>query len=79
MSEITAKKAGDMGADDARTLLYWRDDAHEAYVYGLTMQQLLDLYHASAAYVTLEGWLEEERKAPAAYKRIAGRALSECD
>lgn len=76
--EIKAKKADEMGADDARTLLYWRDNTHEAIVYGLTMQQLLDLYHASAAYVSLEGWLDEDRKAPAAYKRIARRSLADC-
>lgn len=74
MSEITVKQAGDMKDDDARTLLNWRDWTDEGLVGELTMQQLLDLYHASAKYVSLEAWLEEERGASAKYKRIVNRA-----
>lgn len=78
MTEITVKKAGEMSADDARCLLNWRDWTHEAIVYGLTLQQLLDLYHASHAYVTCEDWLDEDSKAPGKYAKITGRKLSEC-
>ncbi len=78
MTEITTKTAGEMSDHDARILLNWRDHTHEAIVYGVTLQQLLDLYHASAAYVSLEGWLEEDRTAPRRYAKIAGRKLEEC-
>ena len=78
MNEIKTTKAGDMGPDDARCLLYWRDNTHEALVYGLTLQQLLDLYHASGEYVSLEGWLDEAKGAAKAYAKIAGRKLEEC-
>jgi hypothetical protein len=73
MAEIKATKAGEMSDHDARCLLNWRDWTHEELVYGLNLQQLLDLYHASAEYVSLEGWLEEDRKAPAKYRKIAGK------
>lgn len=73
MAEITVTNAGDMLPEDARCLLYWRDDTTEDFVYGLTMQQLLDLYHASSEYISLEDWLEEEAKAGVKYRKIAGK------
>lgn len=60
MSEITEKNAANLSADDAETLLHWRNWITESFVYGLSMQGLLDLYHASSEYATLESWLCHE-------------------
>lgn len=77
MAEITVRDARDMDDSDARCILFWRDNTHESLVYGLTMQQLLSLYHASAKYVDLEGWLDEEKSAPKQYAQITGRKLED--
>lgn len=78
MTEITEKKAGMLMPDDVRCLLHWRDNTHEAIVYGIPIQGLLDLYHASEKFVSLEGWLDEDPKAPQIYRKITGRSLEDC-
>ncbi len=59
MTEITETDANRLSADDARTLLCWRDNTREDLVIGFTMGGLLHLYHASERYLTLEAWLDE--------------------
>jgi len=73
MTEIKAKKASDLMPDEAETLIYWRNDTHETIVYGLSLGVLLKLYHASAAYVDIESWLEGDNTAKNTFRRIAGR------
>ena len=79
MTKITERKAADLSADETRDLLNWRDWTHEGLVYGLRLQTLLDRYHASGKYVSLEAWLEEEKDAVARYKRITGHAPFESE
>lgn len=73
MSEIAETDARKILPEDATTLIMWRDFADEGIVEGLSMQTLLDLYHASTRYVTLEGWLEEEESAIHEYREIVER------
>ncbi len=69
MAEITETDANRLSADDARTLLHWRDQTREDLVCGFTMGGLLHLYHASGKYMTLEAWLDESTESPSAFKR----------
>lgn len=75
MAEISTKCARTLTDDEARKLLSWRDFTQEDLVEGLTIQKLLDLYHASGKYFTLEDWLTEDPKARRQYETITGTAI----
>lgn len=77
MAEITETKAANLSADDTRCLLNFRDHTHETIVYGLTIQQLLDLYHASNEYISIEDWLGDDPDAQKVYAKITGQTLEQ--
>ena len=70
MTEIPETNAAKLMPDDALTLINWRNHTDEHIVEGFNMQGLLDLYHASAKYVCLSGWFEEDDNAMFVYEAL---------
>jgi len=64
------KVVGELTRTDMISLIYWADRQHENYVYEKTMQQILDLYHASAAYFLIADWLDDDKNAPGVYAEV---------
>lgn len=72
MSEIAKNKtdAVKLSLEDAKTLMSWADWSSYSLTWDLTIQQVLDLYHASNAYFTIDDWLNDDPKAQRVFDRI---------
>lgn len=57
--EIQTRMAGGLMPSEVETLIAWRDYCTETLVEGLPLSALLNLYHASADYFTLQDWLAD--------------------
>lgn len=70
MAEIETQSADYLSRDDARALLNWTDCQGESLFADLTLQECLNVYHASSEYITFSDWLiEDEAAAVKAYNR----------
>lgn len=75
MTEITQTDASKLSLDDARTLVAFADWEPYGLTSDLTMQGVLDLYHASSEYISLGAWLQEGDDAEAHYDIICNNDM----
>jgi hypothetical protein len=66
MCSVKARKASDLTLDECQSLKTWCDWQAASLWEGLNLQEILNVYRATAQYETLEGWAEEDWRA--AYK-----------
>jgi polyphosphate kinase len=64
--KIKAEKAEDLTVEDIRVLTNWCDWQTASLWDGMSLQEILNVYRATAEYDTFEGWADEDWKA--AYK-----------
>jgi hypothetical protein len=57
---ITSKKAADLSREECQTLMNWCDWQREDLWSGMSLQDILNVYHVSSEWDTFEAWSEEE-------------------
>lgn len=67
---ITTTKASDLKRDELRELQSWCDCQRESLWNDLGAQTILNLWHASSEWETLEAWLQEAPEASALHQAI---------
>ena len=73
---IKAKRAAQLSREEASQLMSWCDWQIEALWDDLNLQQILNVYHASAEYEDAQSWLEEEpEKAVKGFNKAVGKEI----
>lgn len=68
---IKSAKAQDMSKEETDHLICWCDRQTESFWEYLTLQEILNVYRASAKWDTFEAWVQEEPDlALAAYNKV---------
>ena len=63
---VKAEKACDLTRDETQALMNWWDCQDESLWGDMSLQEILNVYRATAEYDTIEGWAQEDWQA--AYK-----------
>lgn len=63
LCSVKSAKASDLTRDEAADLMAWCDCQTEDLWDGMTLQEILNVYRASAEYVTWEDWAMDDRRA----------------
>lgn len=66
LCNVKAERAADLTRDEVGSLMSWCDCQREDLWDSMSLQEILNVYRATAEYDTFEGWAEEDW--PAAYK-----------
>jgi hypothetical protein len=66
MASIKTKRAGNLTRDETTTLMAWCDCQTESLWDGMSLQEILNVYHATSEWTSFEAWAEEDWRA--AYK-----------
>jgi len=70
MAEITKTKATELDLEEMRQLIGFADCQDWNLTGGLSVQGVLDIYHASSEYISISDWLYDDPKAQAAFESI---------
>lgn len=57
---VMSAKASDLVRDEIQTLMNWCDWQREDLWDGMSLQEILNVYRVSGAWVSFEAWAEEE-------------------
>jgi hypothetical protein len=60
---VKAKRAADMTREEVTSLMSWCDCQREDLWDNMSLQEILNVYRATAAWMTFEAWAEEDRPA----------------
>lgn len=63
LCSVKADVAADMSRSEISDLMAWCDCQSEHLWDDMTLQEILNVYRASAEYETWQGWAEDNRKA----------------
>jgi hypothetical protein len=60
MAEVKSKLASDLDRDETAVLMGWCDCQAEDLWSGMKLQDILNVYHVSAEWMTWESWAQDE-------------------
>lgn len=60
---VKTERASELTREETQALMHWCDAQAEDLWSGMSLQEILNVYRATAEYDTFEGWAEDDRKA----------------
>lgn len=63
LCKVKAERAADLTREETAALMSWCDCQREDLWDSMNLQEMLNVYRATAEYDTFEGWAEEDRAA----------------
>lgn len=73
LCSVKAERAADLTREETRDLMSWCDYQTEDLWSNMSLQEILNVYRASAEYTTWEAWADEDWRA--AYKAWNGAVI----
>lgn len=70
MTEITKTNAADLDLNEMQTLIGFANCQNWNLTGGLTIQGVLEIYHASSKYISIEDWLCDDERANDTFTEI---------